>query len=65
MALADTLKTDLNAPITRQSDVYEKETIAPLREKYTKSLESEQKVAQEKEIRKSKSFKFQRNRFTY
>ena len=54
MALADTLKTDLNAPITRQSDVYEKETIAPLREKYTKSLESEQKVAQEKEIRKSK-----------
>ena len=54
MALANTLKTDLNAPIIRQSDVYEKETIAPLLEKYTKSLESEQKVAQEKEIRKSK-----------
>ena len=53
MALADTLKTDLNAPITRQSDIYEKETVAPLREKYTKSLESEQNISQQKEIRKS------------
>ena len=55
MALADTLKTDLNAPITRQSDVYEKETIAPLREKYTKSLESEQNIVQQKEVRKSEN----------
>jgi len=53
MALADTLKTDLNAPITRQSDIYEEKTVAPLRKKYTESLESEQNVAQQKEIRKS------------
>lgn len=52
-ALEKTLKTDLNAPITRQSDIYEKETVAPLRKKYTESLESEQNVAQQKEIRKS------------
>ena len=53
MALADTLKTNLNAPITRQSDIYEEKTVAPLRKKYTESLESEQNVAQQKEIRKS------------
>jgi hypothetical protein len=53
MALADTLKTDLNAPVVRPSQKYEQETVDPLREKYIKSLESEQKVAQEKEIRKS------------
>jgi len=52
-ALAETLKTDLNAPITRQSDIYEEKTVAPLRKKYTESLESEQNVAQQKEIRKS------------
>ena len=32
MALADTLKTDLNAPVVRPSQQYEKETVAPLRE---------------------------------
>jgi len=52
-ALAETLKTNLNAPITRQSDIYEEKTVAPLRKKYTESLESEQNVAQQKEIRKS------------
>ena len=55
MALADTLKTDLNAPVVRPSQQYEKETIAPLREKMMTSLESEAKVGREKEIQQASS----------
>ena len=55
MALADTLKTDLNAPVVRPSQQYEKETIAPLREQMITSLKSEEKVGREKEIKQASS----------
>ena len=55
MALADTLKTDLNAPVVRPSQQYEKETIAPLRERMMTALESEEKVGREKEIQQASS----------
>ena len=55
MALADTLKTDLNAPVVRPSQQYEKETIAPLREKMITSLESEANVGREKEMQQASS----------
>ena len=55
MALADTLKTDLNAPVVRPSQQYEKETIAPLREKMMTSLESEANVGRKKEIQQASS----------
>jgi hypothetical protein len=55
MSLADTLKTDLNAPITSRSDVYEEKTVAPLREQYITSLKSEQDIAQKKEMQQASS----------
>ena len=55
MALADTLKTDLNAPVVRPSQQYEKETIAPLREKMMTALESEADVGRKKEIQQASS----------
>jgi len=54
MALADTLKTDLNAPL-RPSQQFEKETIAPLREKMMTSLESEASVGRQKEMQQASS----------
>ena len=55
MALADTLKTDLNAPVVRPSQQYEKETIAPLRERMMTALESEENVGRKKEIQQASS----------
>jgi hypothetical protein len=55
MALADTLKTDLNAPVVRPSQQYEKETIAPLREQMMTSLKSEEDVGRKKEIQQASS----------
>lgn len=55
MALADTLKTDLNAPVVRPSQQYEKETIAPLREQMITSLKSEEDVGRKKEIQQASS----------
>jgi len=54
MALADTLKTDLNAPL-RPSQQFEKETIVPLREKMMTSLESEASVGRQKEMQQASS----------
>ena len=55
MALADTLKTDLNAPVVRPSQQYEKETIVPLREQMMTSLKSEEDVGRKKEIQQASS----------
>ena len=55
MALADTLKTDLNAPVVRPSQQYEKETIVPLRERMMTALESEENVGRKKEIQQASS----------
>ena len=55
MALADTLKTDLNAPVVRPSQQYEKETVAPLREQMITSLKSEANVGREKEMQQASS----------
>ena len=55
MALADTLKTDLNAPVVRPSQQYEKETVAPLREQMITSLKSEEDVGRKKEIQQASS----------
>ena len=55
MALADTLKTDLNAPVVRPSQQYEKETIAPLREQMITSLKFEEDVGREKEMQQASS----------
>ena len=55
MALADTLKTELNAPVVRPSQQYEKETIAPLRERMMTALESEENVGRKKEIQQASS----------
>ena len=55
MALADTLKTDLNAPVVRPSQQYEKETIAPLREQMMTSLKSEEDVGRKKEMQQASS----------
>jgi len=55
MALADTLKTDLNAPVVRPSQQYEEKTIAPLREKMMTALESEENVGRKKEIQQASS----------
>ena len=55
MALADTLKTDLNAPVVRPSQQYEKETIAPLREQMITSLKFEEDVGRKKEIQQASS----------
>jgi hypothetical protein len=55
MALADTLKTDINAPIVKPSEKYRLEEIVPLQEMQVKAAEQEAEFERKKEIQKAES----------
>jgi hypothetical protein len=55
MALADTLKTDINAPIVKPSEKFGQEVIAPLREKLMTATQQESDIARQKEIQEASS----------